>query len=147
MRFTPKTEKQIQEERFPVLPKGIYSFEILNAEEKKSQKGNDMMVIKLKVFKRDGSHTLVTDYITEHVAHKLRHLCVNTGLEKAYEAGSLNAADLQGKSGRVKLYVQKDKSGQYADRNAVDDYVSEDAEDLSDPASVDLGIKEDDIPF
>lgn len=121
MRYTPKTEKEIAEEK--LLPEGEYPYQISGALEKTSKSGNDMIELTVRVFKPDGSFVLVTDYLLESLAYKLRHAAVSCGLEKIYDAGTLKADDFIGKQGMLKLGIQKDKNGQYPDRNSVKDYI------------------------
>lgn len=121
MKFTPKTEKEIAEAN--LLSEGEYDFEIIGAEDKVSSRGNDMIYLKLKVFADDGGFKFVDDYLLEAIEYKLRHAAEGTGLLEKYETGHLLASDFLGKCGKVKLVIQKDKNGQYPDKNAVKDYV------------------------
>lgn len=121
MRFKPKTAEEIATEN--LLPLGVYDFEVLEAEEATSAKGNDMIKLKLKVYEDDGGHRIVFDYLLEALAAKLRSAAEVCGLHPQYEAGELRATDFEGKVGKVKVGIQKDKAGQYPDRNAVLDYV------------------------
>lgn len=121
MRFTPKTEKEIQEEG--LLQPGTYSFEIVAAEEKTSAKGNDMIELKLFVYDDEGRPRTMRDFLTESIAYKLRHAAEVCGLLDDYEAGELTASDFIGKTGQLKIRIEKDKSGQYPDKNGVADYI------------------------
>ncbi len=121
MQFKPKTEKEIVEEN--LIPDGVYPFETIDAEAKKSKAGNDMIEVGLRVFLPDGRERALTDWLLENPAYKLFHFCAYTGLSREYESGSLTAEDCVGRSGFVKVGTQKDKTGQYPDRNTVRDYV------------------------
>lgn len=147
MRYTPKSEKEIAEER--LLPEGEYPYQISGAIEKTSKSGNDMIELTVRVFKPDGSFVLVTDYLLESLAYKLRHAAVACGLEKIYDAGTLTADNFIGKEGMLKLGIQKDKNGQYPDRNSVKDYiVPKDGEaKVVIPKDSLTKILEDEIPF
>lgn len=124
MKFTPKTEKEIQEEN--LWPNGNYTFEIAKANNGVSKNNNDMIVLQLNVFTEDGSRVqIVTDYLVEAVLYKLRHCADACGLLDKYEQGELNAEDFVGKSGTIKLGIQKDKTGEYDDKNVVKDYIVE----------------------
>jgi hypothetical protein len=46
-------------------------------------------------FDADGKGRKVNDYLMESVAYKLRHFAYAVGLGKSYEAGSLDAADIE----------------------------------------------------
>lgn len=122
MRLTPKTEREILEEN--LWPAGVYGFEVAFAEEKVSQSGNDMIRLTLNVFNQNGNSRTVYDYLVENTPAKLRHAAVVCGLLGKYNSGHLDARDFEGKTGQLKLYIKKDKSGQYADQNAVADYLT-----------------------
>lgn len=62
MRVTPKSEKEIQEAN--LLPKGVYPFTVAGAEETTSKKGNEMLVLNLKVYRGDG-FTFVKDFLMD----------------------------------------------------------------------------------
>jgi hypothetical protein len=127
MRFTPKSEKQIQEERFPVLKPGKYHFEIVEATEEVSKKGNPMIVLRLKIL--DNSFNVLTylkDYLMESIPYKLRNAAYGCSLGVHYESGELVASSFVGKTGVLDLTIQKDKTGQYPDKNSVNDYLKND---------------------
>lgn len=121
MQFTPKTEKQIQEER--CIPEGEYDFECMAAEDKRSKNGNDMIEVTLHVFREDGSHLVLSDYLlgTDKMAWKLRHFCDSCGILDLYDAGELNAFHCRDVAGRCKVVVQDDP--QYGIQNKIKDYV------------------------
>jgi len=121
MRLNPKTEKELAEAG--LLPKGEYDFEIVKSEEAVSKAGNEMIALTLKVYDQNGASTLVNDYLMDKLPLKLRHAAEACGLLEDYERGQLHADDMVGKPGRVKLIVQADKTGQYPDRNSVQDYI------------------------
>jgi hypothetical protein len=121
MRFEAKSENELRREN--LIPAGEYGFEVLTAEDKRSAKGNDMIALKLIVYLSDGSQRHVYDWILEAFSFKLRHFCEVTGLIEHYNAGRLCAADCVGRSGKVKLGINEDKSGDYPPSNKVLDYV------------------------
>lgn len=146
MKFQPKTEKQIAEEN--LWPAGEYSFECYEAEDKVSKSGNDMIVLKLKVFNDDGAFIYVNDYLLESMAYKLRHAAVACNALAAYEAGHLSSHDFQGQAGRVKLKVQKSKDPQYADKNVISDYVvKKDGETDTSAPAIPASAPDDSIPW
>lgn len=120
MQFTPKTEKQLSEER--MLPAGVYDFEVMKAENKISKSGNEMIKITLRVFAPDGSTLLVDDYLMEAMQFKLLHFCECAGLMSKYEAGTLEAFDCEGVAGKVNLKQDPAKDNFQA-KNSVKDYV------------------------
>lgn len=121
MKFTPKSDKELAEER--LLPEGEYGFEISGGEDKVSKKGNEMIELTVRVFKPDGNFNLVTDYLMEAILYKVSHAAKACGLEDKYESGDLHGEDFIGKTGMLKLGIQKDKEGQYPDKNVVKDYI------------------------
>lgn len=121
MKFSPKSEKEIAEVN--LLPEGSYPYQISQGEDKISKAGNEMIQLLVRVFKPDGSFNLVTDYLMEAVAHKLRHAADASGLTAKYESGQLLGADFVGKTGNLKLKIQKDKNGVYSDKNVIADYI------------------------
>lgn len=121
MKFEPKTEKELAE--MNLLPEGEYGFEISGAEEKISKAGNEMIVLTVRIFKPDGSFQIITDYLMEALAFKLRHAADACGLTHEYETGILAAENFIGKTGMLKLKIQKDKNGEYPDKNTVGDYI------------------------
>jgi hypothetical protein len=141
MRVTPKTEKQIAEEG--MFPAGIYSAEVVKAEDTVSKAGNDMIALTLRVYHGDRT-ALVNDYLLDSMAYKVRHAAGSMGLLDSYEMGALVADDMVGKSVTVKLNVQKDKSGQYPDKNGIADYLDGNAQKTPVGAGAAL---DDEIPF
>ena len=144
LKFTAKTEKEIQEER--LLPEGEYSFQISGAEDYISKAGNEMIKLTVRVFKPDGNFLLVDDYLSEKMLFKILHLCQSTGLEDKYNEGVLNPNDLIGKSAMLKLGIQK--SDGYPDRNSIKDYiVNKDADIPKDKLNKVIDGDDDEIPF
>jgi hypothetical protein len=126
MRFTPKTEEEIQQDS--LLPAGTYDFRVIAAEDKQSSAGNDMIVLTLAVYRPDGNGFYqVTDYLLEKLAFKLRHFCEETGLINRYESGALEASDLVDREGRVQIKIDPERTDKatgkvYAPKNSVKDY-------------------------
>lgn len=152
MKFQPKTEQELQAEM--VMPAGEYDFEVAEATDTVSKRsGNDMLALKLKVYAPGGGFRLVTDYLLEKLAWKLRHFCEATGLIAKYENGTLMARDCEGRSGRAILQVDAERKSDdgtktYPPKNSVKDYVPRES-GASDKvgAGGDGGMEEDDIPF
>lgn len=119
MQFQPKTEKEIAESR--LLPNGEYDFEIIEAKEKTSAAGNDMIELKLRVSNGDGIARMLTDYLLPKRAAKLRNCCAACGVLQKYESGLVSDDDFPGKRGRLKLAIEKKRG--YPDRNVVADYL------------------------
>lgn len=122
MQFEPKSREALAESN--LIPKGTYDCECVKAEETRSKKGNDMLVLNLKVWMEDGSTRYTTDYIvpnTDMGLTKLLSWCDATGLFEQYQAGDLDAGMCHGKACLVSMVQQKDKqSGEL--RNNVREY-------------------------
>lgn len=121
MKVTPKTETEIQE--MGLLAAGECSFEIMEAEDKISKSGNEMIVLTVQVFEASGRSKYIDDYLLDAIPHKVRHISEACGLLDKYEAGELHAIDFVSKTGHCKVGIQKDKTGAYPDKNVIRDYV------------------------
>lgn len=122
MRFEPKTAQEIDESG--LLDPGLYDFEVMEAEEKTSSKGNDMVALAIRVEDNDGRGFKILDWLvaTEGGAYKVRHFAESVGLLAEYEKGDMPAGVMIGKTGRCKLGI-KPAEGQYRAKNTVADYV------------------------
>lgn len=137
MNFTPKTEAEVS--AFELFPVGEYDFDVIKATDEISSAGNEMIKLELDIYAANGNKTRVFDYLLEVLAYKLKHFCDCVGLSKEYEEGKLNAAKCKGKAGRCKIGIQKDKTGEYPDKNVVKDYCkSENAINLEDISEEEL---------
>lgn len=145
MKFQPKSEKEIAEAG--LWPNGNYQFEILEAEETTSSKGNDMIKMKVKVYSDQGRSQNIFDYIVAGtMEHKLRHLCEASGLLAEYEQGEIEAYQLVGKTGYCKVGRSKeDPTGQYPVKNQVVDYLVDKPVDAI--ADAKAKLDGDSIPF
>ncbi len=121
MKFKPQTEKEIAEAN--LMPKGTYPFEVIEAEEGTSKKGNEMIIATLRFFMPDGKTRLLTTYLMEAMPAQLFHFCAYSGLAAEYGAGTLTAALCVGKTGYADIIIKEDKTGQYPPQNNVKDYV------------------------
>ena len=140
MKFTPKTEEEIQESS--LWQPGVYDFEIIDADEARSKSGNDMIKLHLNVFDANGDSRIMYDYLLEAMPHKLRHAADACSLLDHYEMGNLEAHQFVAKTGKLKISISKDKTGQYPDRNQISDYVKR--EPIQSSGKGDLN---DEIPF
>lgn len=118
MKFIPRSEEDLKRES--LLGAGVYDFEIIEAKDTVSKKGNDMIALRLRVFSNDQGERVVRDWLMPSMGFKLRHFAETTGLIGAYDAGTLSAEDCQGRSGRVSLVIKEDD--QYGPQNSVKDY-------------------------
>lgn len=146
MRFEPKTEKEVSEAG--LLPHGTYDFEVVEAVEKQSKAGNDMVELKVRVFDSQGRYRNIFDYLvgSDGSAYKVRHFAEATDMLDAYDHGELRAQDMIGRAGQCKVIIKKDKSGQYPDKNSIADYLKASSPTSGDPRPEPPPI-DDDIPF
>jgi len=150
MRFTPKSNEELQE--MNLIKEGVYAFEIVNAVNKTSKAGNEMIELNLKVYDNLGIEKFLFDYLLESMPFKLKHFAETAGLLEKYEAGNLSAEDCMYKCGQVQIYTQKSNNG-YSDKSAVKDYmvdVSEKYKEDNITKSHDAPVNEfidDKIPF
>lgn len=122
MRTTPKTEKEIAEAN--LWKPGVCDFEVLEAEDTISKtSGDDMIKLKVRIFNEDGDNQIVFDYLLDSMPGKLRHAAAAFGLLTKYENGGFEAFECVGKTGQCKVAVQKDKNGQFPDKNGIADYI------------------------
>jgi hypothetical protein len=123
MRFDPKSEKEIAEAN--LWPASEYDFEVIEAKEETSKAGNDMVHLSVKIYDAEGNFRTLDDYLvgTEKAAFKIRHFAESVGMLSDYESGEIPAEAMIGRAGKCKVIVVKDKSGQYADKNSIGDYL------------------------
>ena len=120
MKFKPQTEEEAAlAERRP-LPAGIYDAEVLLAEETRSKAGNDMLKIKLAVYRPNGGQEWVWDYITD-TSYRLGQLMTACGLSEQYLKGEVHPDELEGKSFKVTLKIDPAR-GDFSERNSVGRY-------------------------
>jgi len=123
MNFKPRSEQEIAESQ--LFPKGVYDFEIVAAFDKLSKSsGRPMIELKVKVLDAKRGIRVVTDYLLEQRAMKLRHAAEACGLLGEYETGELSGRDFLNKQGKLKLAIEKDRTHRFPDKNVVTDYVT-----------------------
>lgn len=158
MKVTVRTEEEIAE--LNLWPAGEYGFEIAAATDKISKikpdgtGGNEMIELKVAIFNSEGNQRILFDYLmdTAQMAYKLRHAAEACGILAKYEAGNLLASDFHGKTGHAKVRIQKDKTGNYPDKNVISDYVTEPNTEFQAPGQAKVNGAtadpfEDSIPF
>jgi hypothetical protein len=157
MQFQPKSEEQLAKEKAEQDEKRLMKYgtvcdcEVVNAEDKTSNAGNPMIKLGLRVWNPDGEEKFYDDYILAEFEFKLRHAADTFGLIEKYNTGNLSAVDFQGRTGKCKMGIKRDKTGQYPDKNVIADYVKRDASatvEVSAPAkTVSAQQLDDEIPF
>lgn len=143
MRFAPKNDNELN--NFDLFPAGEYDFSVIKAEDETSKAGNEMIKIEIDIYSSAGTKTRVFDYLLEAIAYKLKHFCQAVGLEKEYEEGTLTANMCCNRSGRCLVLIQKDKSGEYPDKNVIKDYCK--SKKISVASKMNLDIDDSEIPF
>lgn len=147
MKFTPKTEKEINEAN--LLPAAFYDFTVSEAEEQVSKSQNEMIVLKLDVYGPEGSIKRITDYLanTDKGQFKIRHFCDSVGLMQDYDAGTLTAEICIQRSGKCKVSIQPEDD-KYPAKNIIRDYANAD-KGVQETKQAKLPTKEEDdnLPF
>lgn len=127
MNFNPKTEEELK--AMIISHGGIYDFEVTDAKDDVSSKGNDMIALKLDVFTIDGTPNKMRDWLVGSDAPlciaKLQQFCKATGMMEHYTAGTLTAEMCVGLGG--KLRVQATESPQYGKQFGVGEYLANNA--------------------
>ncbi len=139
MNFSHKKEEEVN--TFDVFPKGEYDFDVVKAQDATSKAGNSMIKLEIDIYAQNGKKSRVFDYLLESIAYKLKHFCDAVGLVKEYESDCITADMCSGRSGRCKIEIQADKTGEYSDKNVVRDYCKKIVVDTN------LDISSEDLPF
>ena len=120
MKFKPQTKEEAASAERRSLPAGIYDAEVLEVVETTSKAGNDMLKLKLGVFRPQGGHDWVYDYITD-TSYRLAQLMTACGMSEQYAKGEVDADEIKGKCFQVTLKVDPAR-GEYSERNSVGRY-------------------------
>ncbi|MDP6986924.1 MAG: DUF669 domain-containing protein [Phycisphaerales bacterium] len=122
MEFNP--EDGASRSGFELLPAGEYDIEVIESEERTSQKGNQMIALTLQTKHPDGYDSRVWDYLVSVPAavFKIKMFCDATGLTSRFEAGKLTAEDCLGKRAKARITVEEGREG-FGDRNSVAEYL------------------------
>lgn len=159
MKVTPRSVEELDVMReealkaFKPLEPGIYNFQVINAEAKKSKNGHEMIELQLCVWDRDGKERMLKDWLLDAMAFKMRHFAEGAGLLEKYNLGEVSADDCFNRSGKVDLIIQKGKpkdngDGNYPDRNSVKDYVTSGIKPGNIQADkIEESFFDDDVPF
>lgn len=128
MQFNPLTEEEASSAN--LIPPGDYPFQVLEAEDRVSKNGNDMIALTLAVWPDPSSDRSrkVWDFLVcvDSFMFKIRHFAYAVGIGDKYESGGYTASDCEGLQGYVTIKHEKDRdSGEMRERVA--DYVTNDA--------------------
>lgn len=130
--FAPLSDAELSS--FPILPPGVYDFEVLKSTRKVSSSGNDMCEVNLCIWDKEGKTSSLFDYLVFSTVplniRKIKHFCDAVGLADNYKRGELPES-LQGLSGKVQIGVKdeqpkNDGNGYWPKKNIVEDYVMTD---------------------
>lgn len=152
MRFTPKTDEQIEAEKnerldkYQPWPAGmVCDYEIKEANDAVSKNGRDMIKAHIDVYNEKGDAKGITVYFGDWNDYHFSRIC-----RDRYEAGQVDAFDLPGKTGKCVLGIEKgglkDDGTRYADKNNIREFLKPDV-------AVQKSIKasspelDDEIPF
>lgn len=109
-----------------LIPDGWYEAEITEAKEETAKSsGNSMLNLTLKVYKPDGSHVMVWDYLvfTDKALWKVAECADACGAGDAYDRGELSGDMLVGNVVQVKI-ATKAATGEYDAKNIVKSYAA-----------------------
>ncbi|MDG2093845.1 MAG: DUF669 domain-containing protein [Phycisphaerales bacterium] len=110
---------------FDLLPDGTYDIEVLEAEERTSAKGNEMIALTIQASHPEGYPVRIWDYLVSVSAavFKIEQFCAAAGLEDKFKAGRLLGDDCVGKKLRAKIEIESGRDN-YSDRNSIKEYVA-----------------------
>ena len=131
MYYIPKTDQQIAEAN--LFPEGVYAFEILERitlggsvvqtiDTVSKRSGNEMIILVVNIVNDYGLNKIIIDYLLASNELKLKNAILGCGLE--YDnSQQIFASDFIGKTGQVRVGIEKDKTGQYPDKNKVINFI------------------------
>lgn len=157
-KFNPMSRQEsidkMKQLKNPLFPKGVYDFKVISSEYYRSEKGNDMIVVSLRLETfSDGKliSTIVKDWLPFDgvMDWKLRHFCDSIGATEAYDKGELDIELLVGTTGKVDIYISKPTEKYPNEKNAVSNYLCDDQIKTKPitPFKQENAIIDDQIPF
>lgn len=150
MRFQVLSDEELEKKKVK-LKVGICSFEILKAEDHKTEAGNESIKLIVKVYDIEGNEATVFEYIGQNAQWKLKQLLSSIGKNDLYKSGDINPSDLEGGSGKCLVYLNKDRSGQFKDSFKIKEYYPDETGSNKAPVKkAELPVPtpdDDDIPF
>jgi hypothetical protein len=126
-----------------LIPAGTYKFRVVDAREKRSSAGNDMINMKLTLLV-DGRDVKYFDslILMPKMFWKIEHFCETVGMPEKIEEGSLMAGDCWEKEGHIEI-IQKANRETGVMENQTKDYVTLSQNEAPVP---DNSFLDDDIP-
>ena len=155
MQFKPKSAKEIAE--LNVWPKGTYDFDVVKAEravsgEKSKTPGTEFIKLNVRIFNDDGKFKFVNGILHPAMEAQLRHFCEVGDMLDKYDAGTFEADDCIGVSGKLKLKI-KEAQGDFPEKNEIADFLPErKLEESKEPEPTKQvaekgDLPDDDVPF
>jgi hypothetical protein len=144
MNVTPFDEKDLPKN---LLEKGEYDFEVTESADMVSRNGNEMIKLKIAVWVGEKVRCYLFDYLLDALPAKLRHACDSFGLLDKYQSGNLKADDFYGRTGKGKIGIKSDSTGQYPDKNIISDYVCRGTKPLQQKNTEQFSNDDSDMPF
>lgn len=131
MRFTPKTEAEVNQEieerkaKFKPWARDKYDCEIRTAVEGVSKSsGKEMITLNIEVFDAEGNNKFLDFYVTES---SLFATAKAFGLMDKYNTGELSSIDFEGLTGQAQLTIEKGArapdGGFYPDKNKIQHFI------------------------
>jgi hypothetical protein len=150
MKFNPVTEEELA--TAALLPEGIYSYQVIKAEDGISHAGNEKIDLTLKVWNDEGKEGLVFSNLS--LIKLVKHFCDVNNMQDQYNTGEIKAIMCNKKSGgRVMIGIDPEKpnpnGGMYKAKNIVKDYIAASAGSALCPIPSEKKPEfiEDDLPF
>lgn len=110
---------------FELLPDGTYDIEVVEADERTSQKGNEMIALTIQATHPNKEYPVrIWDYLVSvpGAVFKIEQFCSAAGLTDKFKAGRLLSDDCVGKKLRAKIEIEAGRDN-YPDRNSIKEYV------------------------
>ena len=148
MDFNPADANSVQEAS--LLPDGEYRLTVVEAEERVSSKGNEMIALTLSGEGQSVRNDRIFEYLvsTSGSVFRIEQFCASAGLEKEFASGHLTGDQCKGKIVRAVINTEKGRDG-YGDRNRVAEYlpISKGISTTAGASVAHAPINEADIPF
>lgn len=135
-----------------LIPEGVYTAELLEAEDKKSKKGNDMQVLTWLLITHEGPRRL-RDYImadSNFALNRYGKLADAFGESKAFDENRFDAANFISRTANLVVKIRPAKDG-YDESNNIVDYKSGEFDPETEAkmaqAKSDTQPADSDIPF
>jgi hypothetical protein len=149
MKFKSLTEEELQ--MASLVPKGVYDYQVIVAEDKISQAGNEYTSIHLIVWDESGKeHVIFTNMA---LAKLLKHFCDVNRMQEEYKSEDIPSEKfLMKNGGKVVLDIEGEKpnpkGGFYRAKNIVIDYIASPPGSMMKPLpEVKDNFLNDDLPF